>query len=91
LFESGGYQRDRPQILVPGDLNDIEPAHHKKRTRQNKHQWNQDLAGIEESHRCTSNPIVKGCGVDLSLFSANGDPLPVNAVARTHIYAFMLN
>jgi hypothetical protein len=62
-----------------GDLNDIEPAHHKKRTRQNKHQWNQELTGIEDSHRCTSIPIVKRYGGDLSGFSANGDLLPANA------------
>jgi hypothetical protein len=79
FFESGRYERDRPQVPVSGDLNDIEAAHHKKRAGKNQNQWNRDLARIEESHCCVSITIVMSLGAELSRFSVNGGWLPANA------------
>jgi hypothetical protein len=50
FFKSGRYKRDGPQLLVLGELNDIEPAHQEQRAAKDQHQWNRDLAWIEESH-----------------------------------------
>jgi hypothetical protein len=94
LLESGRYERNRPQVPVSGDLNDIEPAHQKESPGENQHQRERDLAWIKESHCGTSITIVMSRGAELSRFSANGGLLPANAACgghSAHIYAFMLS
>jgi hypothetical protein len=90
FFQSGGYERYRPQVPVSSDLNDIEPGHQKEAARENQNQWERDLAGVIESHCHTSITILMGRGPEFSRFSVNRDLLPANAALARSKVIFML-